>query len=418
MQELYHAFLDCAGAFTDTRSILPNGMFFALKGESFNGNGYAAQALAAGARYAVVDDPAFHTPGKTFLVANVLETLQNIAAYHRKQLGTPIVSLTGSNGKTTTKEIMHAILATKFKSLATIGNLNNHIGVPLTLLRLQQHHEFAIVEMGANHQNEIAQLAKIAQPNCGLITNYGLAHLEGFGGVAGVIKGKTELFQFLQNNGLALVNADDPIQMEKSNGQLRKTYGANGDLKISQTMVDGYAAILIGGVLMVSKLPGEFNSQNLVAAAAVGLLYDVPLQQIQSAIAAYAPNMNRSEWRTTPNNTLLLDAYNANPSSMQAAIESFGDGASNRWAILGDMFELGAEAFLLHQQIVDLANSRFDGQVIFVGNNFLQHQGAPGVFLPSTAALLLYLEQHPLRQKLILLKGSRGMQLENAVPLL
>lgn len=418
MEKIYQAYLQSSGVFTDTRQILKGGMFFALKGAHFNGNTYAAAALEAGASYAVIDEPEYLVTGKTFLVTDALEALQKLAHYHRKQLQIPIVAITGSNGKTTTKELIHAILSTQFKVLATQGNLNNHIGVPLTLLKLKPDHQIGIIEMGANHQKEIAELAAIAQPNYGLITNYGLAHLEGFGGFDGVIKGKTELFDFLSKNETALVNADDPIQMEKTAYQKRKTYGTTGDYAIKKTMQDGFAAIEISGDLMVSQLSGAYNANNLCAAAAVGLLFDVPPHQIKMAIAKYTPNMNRSEWRQTEHNTLLMDAYNANPSSMQAAINSFGNQEPNRWAILGDMFELGPEAHLQHRKIIALAQEKLNNQVIFVGANFYQNKNIGGIFLKDTQQLLAHLQGNPLRNCTVLLKGSRGMALEKAVPLL
>ncbi len=418
MEEIYQAYLKSSGVFTDTRSILKNGLFIALKGGNFNGNTFAAQAIQRGAQFAVIDEPEFHEPGKTFLVNDVLETLQKLAAHHRKKMGIPIIALTGSNGKTTTKELIHAILSTSYHTLATEGNLNNHIGVPLTLLKLKPEHQIGIIEMGANHQKEIAHLSNIANPDFGLITNYGLAHLEGFGGVQGVIAGKSELFNFLAEGKTALVNADDAIQMEKTAHQKRITYGTKGDYSIAKKQINGFAAIEINGVVMVSQLTGAFNAHNLSAAAAVGLLFDVPLHQIETAIERYSPNMNRSEWRKTERNTLLLDAYNANPSSMQAALESFANGHPDRWAILGDMFELGDASGEWHQKIMLLAQKKLGNHVIFVGKHFHQIHNQQGVFLNDTPALLEFLKANPIQNATILLKGSRGMALEKALPLL
>jgi UDP-N-acetylmuramoyl-tripeptide--D-alanyl-D-alanine ligase len=413
IQKLYERFLKSSGAFTDTRQILPNGVFFALKGANYNGNQYALAAIEDGASFAVVDDSSLPVHPDLVQVNDVLSTLQTLANHHRRVLGIPVVALTGSNGKTTTKELMHAVLAEKFNVISTAGNFNNHIGVPLTLLRMQAEHEIAIVEMGANHQREIAQLCEIAEPDYGLITNYGLAHLEGFGGKEGIIKGKSEMFDFLRGRGQAFVRADDPVQVEKSAGQNRFFYGPNAtDYPVEEVTNTAYATIVLDGDAIISQLVGSYNARNMTVAAAIGMHFGVEPLAIASALKTYQPRMNRSEMVDTGRNKLIMDAYNANPSSMRVALENLGQQKGDLVAVLGDMFELGTETQHYHQEVVDHAQSSVHGMLIFIGKNFMDVRNSRSLFFEDTLAARAYLSQNPLVGKTILLKGSRGMRLE------
>jgi UDP-N-acetylmuramoyl-tripeptide--D-alanyl-D-alanine ligase len=413
IQELYERFLSSAGVFTDTRQVLPNGIFFALKGDNFDGNHYALQALDNGAAIAVVDDTRLPSNPKLFLVQDVLKALQDLAHHHRKTLGTTIVALTGSNGKTTTKELMHAVLSRKFLTLSTIGNLNNHIGVPLTLLKINSTHQIAIIEMGANHQREIAALCEIAAPEYGLITNYGLAHLEGFGGKEGIVKGKSEMFDYLRaNHRTAFVRAEDHKQMEKTNGQDRVLYGLAGAVSIEELEGEPYAAIRVMNRKITSRLVGDYNAKNMTIAAAVGFYFEVPLDAIADALEHYEPKMNRSQKVDTGQNVVIMDAYNANPSSMEEALRNLSRVEGEQVAILGDMFELGGETQFYHKEIVKLARQIVKGPLFFVGQHFFQASDSQPYFFKNSTELKEYLTQNPLTGKTILLKGSRGMKLE------
>jgi UDP-N-acetylmuramoyl-tripeptide--D-alanyl-D-alanine ligase len=413
IQELYERFLSSAGVFTDTRQVLPNGIFFALKGENFDGNQYALQALENGAAIAVVDDTRLPANPNLFLVQDVLKALQDLAHHHRKTLGTPIVALTGSNGKTTTKELMHAVLSRKYNTLSTIGNFNNHIGVPLTLLQINATHQIAIIEMGANHQREIATLCEIAAPDYGLITNYGLAHLEGFGGKEGIVKGKSEMFDYLRaNNRKAFVRAEDHKQMEKTHAQDRVLYGLAGAVSIEELEGEPYAAIRAMNRKITSRLVGDYNAKNMTIAAAVGFYFEVPLDAIADALEQYQPNMNRSQKVETGQNVVIMDAYNANPSSMEEALRNLSRVEGEQVAILGDMFELGEETQYYHKEIVKLARQIIKGQLFFVGQHFFEASDTQPYFFKSASELKEHLIQNPLSSKTILLKGSRGMKLE------
>ncbi len=417
---LFDAFLTKKKVSTDTRNIIPNSIFFALKGANFNGNTFAAEALKKGAAYVVIDETQPDLPAdKTFLVKDVLVALQDLAKQYRKTFSGTVIGLTGSNGKTTCKELFRDVLATSFKTAATQGNLNNHIGVPLTLLATPADTEMVIIEMGANHQKEIELLSSICLPDVGFITNYGKAHLEGFGGVEGVIKGKSELFDNLRNrNKKVLVNCADAKQLEKSEGIERTTFGDcdNADLYIKNLHHD-MAAAQVDGVTIQSKLTGSFHYNNIAAAIALGKLFDVPTKKIKSAIEAYNPQMNRSEWRKTENNEVLLDAYNANPDSMLATIESFAKlDKPNKWFILGDMFELGEYAYEEHQRVVNTLENCGAEHVVLVGKNFFDTSSNTKYWkFTSTDEAGQFLKQQKLKESTVLLKGSRGMKLEDLV---
>lgn len=419
--ELYSIYNQCNGVSTDTRNIAENSIFFALKGDHFDANDFALQALEKGAAFAVVDNKELLklSNNKLIVVDDVLKTLQDLAAFHRFHIGLPVIALTGSNGKTTTKELLHTVLSKKYNSIATIGNLNNHIGVPLTLLRLNEDTDLAIIEMGANHQKEIEHLCEIAQPDFGLITNFGRAHLEGFGGIDGVIKGKSEMYDYLQaNHKTAFVNFDDAIQNQKSLDISRFGFSlknnSSANIQISKAYAQPMATIEIGNTKITSQLTGLYNLPNISFAIAIGHYFNISLDDIKEAIESYTPQNNRSQWVNTNGKKVLLDAYNANPSSMQVAIQNFkqleGD---SKLMILGDMFELGTEASKEHQTIINEAiNSNIPA--IFIGNHFFENQLANNQisYFKNLEEVFSHLETHPLNQNLILIKGSRAMALE------
>ena len=395
---------------TDTRNIRKNTIFFALKGDNFNGNKFAEEALKLGASYAIVDEIAYKTNDKIILVDNVLKTLQQLANYHRKELDIPIIGLTGSNGKTTTKELINIVLSKKYNTLATKGNLNNHIGVPLTLLSMTNKTELGIVEMGANHQNEIEFLCSIAEPDFGYITNFGKAHLEGFGGIEGVIKGKSELYKYLkENNKVAFVNTDDKIQLRETK-DLESVYLNYNDLQFLE--VNPFVKLTYKNTIIQSNMIGKYNYINLAAAITIGEYFKINTKEIKEAIESYIPKNNRSQIIKTNNNKIILDAYNANPSSMRVALENFSsiEGAS-KVVILGDMFELGDESFIEHQAIANFATSLNCSKTIFVGENFKVIKSNELQF-KTYLELEGYIKENPLENQSILIKGSRGMRLE------
>lgn len=424
MEILYQHFLESSGICTDTRKISKNCLFFALKGESFNGNLFAQEALDKGAKIVVVDEEQYHkTTGETILVNNTLLTLQELALFHRNRIKTTIIALTGSNGKTTTKELINAVLSQQFKTVATKGNLNNHIGVPLTLLSIAHDTEFGIVEMGANHLGEIEMLSDIAQPDFGYITNFGKAHLEGFGSLEGVVKGKTELYSFLKNNNKKIfINANDQEQLQNSNGIERITFGTpTSDFNID--LLDSHDRLLLEfkGVKIQSNLVGAYNFVNISAAIAIGAYFKIPSEKIKAGIESYVPSNNRSQLLKRNTNTILLDAYNANPSSMMAALENFRQTeGKNKILFLGDMFELGKDAAAEHQNIVDFLTINSFGNVFLVGENFHKTTvEAPHINKFRTFdALREELKDQPPTEATILIKASRGMALERVLELL
>ncbi len=422
---VFEAFLSCGSVCTDTRSVTPGSVFFALKGASFNGNSFALQALEAGAAFAVVDEHVGDDE-RLITVDDVLSALQQCAADYRRYLNIPTVGLTGSNGKTTTKELFLAVLKTKYKVHATKGNFNNHIGVPLTILSAPKETEILIVEMGANHQKEIGQLASIAQPTLGYITNYGKAHLEGFGGVEGIIKGKSELYDYIAqtSKGIALVNVDDAIQLKKSAACRSTTFGkTNAQFTFTLNEQDEFAGIQFSTTTesfrIHSNLSGSFNCTNLAAAVALGLYFDVPAPAIVQALNDYVPAMNRVEWRKTGSNRVLLDAYNANPTSMSLSIENFAKWHQDGWLVLGDMFELGEESAVEHQGIVELVQrTDMEERCILVGKHFGSTTWQ-GLLFATTDDLATYWKENGApKDAVILLKGSRGIALELLLPLL
>lgn len=415
---LHHYFLQSSGISTDTRKIFTGCLFFALKGENFNGNLFAQEALDKGAFKVIVDEEIFHkNTGETILVENALLALQQLASFHRKNLGLPIISLTGSNGKTTSKELINAVLSQKFNTVATEGNLNNHIGVPLTLLKMNKETEIGIVEMGANHLGEIRLLSEIAQPDYGYITNFGKAHLEGFGSLEGVIQGKTELYQFLKKHDKKIfVNANDSKQLANSEEIDRVTFGTpQSDFNIQLLDSSHHLLVAFNGIEIQSNLVGAYNFANLAAAIAMGAYFKVSFEKIKAGIEGYTPSNNRSQLITKGTNTILMDAYNANPTSMLAALENFKQAkGDNKIMFLGDMFELGKEAETEHQNIVDFLEKNSFGKAFLIGSNFYKttHNSSHIKQFETFEELKKEFESNAPKNATILIKASRGMALE------
>lgn len=418
IQELYNIFLKSTGVCTDTRKLQKDNLFFALKGPSFNGNEFAEKALNNGAAYAVIDEEKFKKDERFILVKDVLTALQALAKHHRQQLDIPIIAITGSNGKTTTKELTQAVLKTTFKTFATDGNLNNHIGVPLSLLSINKQHEIAIIEMGANHQGEIAAYCEWVMPKFGLINNIGSAHLEGFGGIEGVIKGKTELYKSLEKNkGLVFYNEDDALLKEKSKLiKERVSYGTKktADYTFNFISENPFVKIAFSGVEISSNLTGGYNFSNLMVAVAIGVHFGVSIENIKKGIENYFPDNNRSQILEKDGVKYILDAYNANPTSMQAALESFAKmEASKKMIIIGDMYELGSESEQAHQKILQLIKDLSFDKVLVVGNLFSKHrENFEFTFLNSANEAKEWLRNQNLKDCTILVKGSRGVKLE------
>lgn len=427
IQELHQLFLASPKVSTDTRGEVEGSVFFALSGDNFNGNCFAKEALNKGAALAVIDDSSYYDKtGQYLLVDNVLDTLQKLALFHREDVQAIVVGITGSNGKTTTKELIARVLETEKIIVSTQGNLNNHIGVPITLLRITHKTQIAVVEMGANHPGEIAQLCELARPNIGIITNIGKAHLEGMGSYEGVIRTKNELFNYLRtNNGTVIVNADDPLLMQLSEGMHRITYGVDSN-EIHGSIVQENPLLKLS-VSVHKELPfdiethlyGRYNFPNVMAAVAIGRYFGVKSKNVIRAIEHFIPENSRSQQLDTQHNHLFLDAYNANPVSMSEALNSFYNyGATNPWIILGDMFELGETARSEHQIIIETVKMLGFTNVIFVGKHFAQLKIRGFEFLETTEQAFDYLKEHPVVQANILIKGSRGMKLEKLVPVL
>ena len=415
IKEIYKLYSKYYLVDTDTRNIREHALFFALKGENFNGNKFAHTALEQGAAFAIIDEIEFKISDKTIVVDNVLETLQQLAHYHRLQLRIPIIALTGSNGKTTTKELINAVLSEKHNTTATLGNLNNHIGVPLTLLSMTPNTDIGIVEMGANHQKEIDFLCALTLPDFGYITNFGKAHLEGFGGIEGVIKGKSELYTFLQDHHkTAFINPKDPIQVKKTEHLKTISFpedfafiGANPFVKIASKEGE-----------IESNLIGAYNYTNILAAITIGIHFKLKITEIRKAIENYVPTNNRSQIIKKESNHIILDAYNANPSSMEVALENFSQlKKASKVVILGDMFELGDNSALEHQAMVNLADSMAFSQTLYVGEHFYKAT-TKNKKIRNFEALKAYIIANPLAQQSILIKGSRGMQLERILAII
>lgn len=421
IEELYNRFTECNGLTTDSRHCPEGSMFLALKGETFNGNTFAAQSLAQGCRYAVVDEPQYASPEnpRIILVDNCLETLQKLANYHRRRLGTRMIGVTGTNGKTTTKELIATVLGEKFKVLYTQGNFNNHIGVPLTLLRLKPEHEMAVIEMGANHPGEIKTLVHIAEPDYGIITNVGKAHLEGFGSFEGVIRTKGELYDFLREKGNAtiFIQNENPYLNKIAVGLTCVRYGQTPGLDVTGKVVACSPFLhftwTAEGVSheVQTHLIGAYNLDNALAAVAIGRYFGVEDTQICHALSSYVPQNNRSQLVHTASNTLIVDAYNANPTSMMAALENFRQmEAAHKVAILGDMKELGEGSHEEHQKVVDFLKECGFERVMLVGPEF-GGTSSPFEHYKDVKEVEALLAAHPLQGCCVLVKGSNSMKL-------
>ncbi|WP_103327050.1 UDP-N-acetylmuramoyl-tripeptide--D-alanyl-D-alanine ligase [Bacteroidetes bacterium endosymbiont of Geopemphigus sp.] len=425
-EALYEVFLESTSVFTDSRCIVDKGLFFALRGDRFDGNHFTEEALAKGAHAVVTDDIHFvsHFPERVFYVKDTVCALQQLAAYHRSRLDLPVIAITGSNGKTTTKELIARVLSKKYKTLFTQGNLNNHIGLPLTLLKLCKAHKIAVIEMGANHLGEIAMLSHIARPDYGYITNFGSAHLEGFGGREGVIRAKSELYDYLRlHKKTAFVYADDPLQMQKSQGISRYFFSKNENMGICvKLLTDNSQGVYLSfkKTPIQSHLTGVYNFINLSAAIAIADRFKVSAQEIKMALESYYPDNNRSQYFKKGSLHVFLDAYNANPSSMEAAIAHFERLKGTKTAILGDMLELGVYSTQAHLQIVKRLQNTDISQFFLIGPNFskVKIQEDRIRYFPHRQVLENFLKIHPIPTDHLLIKGSRKLALEKLVPLL
>ena len=436
-EQLYQLYKKHPVISTDTRKIAPGGLFFALKGEKFDANTFAEQAVASGAAYAVIDNPEYQKGDQYLLVEDVLAALQDLARYHRRQLSIPVVGLTGTNGKTTTKELINAVLSQHFNTYATQGNLNNHIGVPLTILSINALHEAAVIEMGANHQKEIELLCTISQPSHGLITNVGRAHLEGFGGVEGVKKGKGELYDYLKaSNGVTFVNSDSSDLMAMQNARSLKNVTFYGSITldnlVSGQLIENSPYLTLQwtnnatgeSYSVKSQLTGAYNLDNILAAICIGVYFKLTPEQINTGISGYQPKNNRSQITQTATNTLICDYYNANPSSMAVAIENLGKiEAKHKVLVLGDMFEMGQESAAEHEAIIKKAMETPVDERIFIGGEFASQKSEVGsqksgaIFYNTAEDAIKGLKANPIRNATVLIKGSRGMALERLVEL-
>lgn len=435
IEQLYEVYRKHPVICTDTRKISKSCLFFALKGDHFNGNEFAQQAIENGAAYAIIDETKYAVNERLILVSNVLETLQDLARYHRRQLSIPVIGITGTNGKTTSKELIRSVLSQQFKTFATEGNLNNHIGVPLSILSIKDTCEIAIIEMGANHQKEIGFLCGIAQPTQGLITNVGKAHLEGFGGIEGVKIGKGELYEFIaKTRGTIFINADDQVlkKMSVERGiENIVTYGTGKDNFISALLLTSTPFLDIKWEYKAetsnkksfrakSNLPGTYNFNNIVSAICVGSYFKLSPEQINSGISSYHPLNSRSQILKTEHNTIICDYYNANPSSMMVALDNLESmNADSKAMILGDMFELGVEAGKEHQIILDKAMKINSARKILIGEEFYKLKADNAAeFFKTVQEAQIALEKKPIMASTILVKGSRGMKLETLLPIL
>ncbi len=425
LEDIYQLYKAHPVVTTDTRNCPEGSMFFALKGERFNGNEFAAQALEAGCAYAVVDEPVYNLGDRYILVDDVLKTLQDLAHYHRMQLRIPVVGITGTNGKTTTKELISTVLSAQYNTLYTLGNFNNHIGVPLTLLRLTAEHEVAVIEMGANHPGEIDELVHIVAPDYGIITNVGSAHLEGFGSFEGVVKTKTELYRYMgKHDGTVFISSEDVLLQSHATELKKILYGVSeqanfrGKLNDKSLFVSFSFTINGNSYPVNTQLIGGYNFYNLMAAVAVGSTLGVAPEQIVSALEAYTPTNNRSQFQDTGKNKLIIDAYNANPSSMKVAIENLKQiDAPFKAVILGDMRELGLASAEEHRKVVALLNEAGFDKVLLCGEEFENTESQFACY-PSIESLKAALIESPISGFTILIKGSRGMKLEQILEML
>ncbi|MDG1393733.1 MAG: UDP-N-acetylmuramoyl-tripeptide--D-alanyl-D-alanine ligase [Flavobacteriaceae bacterium] len=425
LNQIHQLFLECSVASTDTRHIQQNSLFFALKGPNFNGNSFVHQALESGAKYAVIDEVVHPSDKRFILVDDVLETLQDLARFHRDYLGLPIIALTGSNGKTTTKELIHVVLKPHFKTVATVGNLNNHIGVPLTLLSMTAETEIGIVEMGANHAKEIATLCEIAKPNMGYITNFGKAHLEGFGSEENIVKAKSELYDYLKSNsGLIILNSDDAKQVAQvGDYDTVYTFSETSETSVNVKLIatQPFLSIALKNSTIKTHLVGAYNFNNSAAALTIGAYYNLTLLQLKEGIESYVPTNNRSQIIQQHSNEILLDAYNANPSSMEVALDNFKSIQNqHKLAILGDMFELGSTSAKEHLEVVNQAILTKDCNFYFVGSHFFEEKKVHPrlLFFETFQDLQLHLEESTISNTSVLIKGSRGMALERVLELI
>lgn len=419
---IHSLFLKCNSVSIDTRKIQINSFFVAIKGENFDANTFAKEALEKGASYVLIDNEDYFIDHRTVLVENSLVALQELAKFHRQYLKLPIIALTGSNGKTTTKELINVVLSKKYKTKATIGNLNNHIGVPLTLLSFNSETEIGIVEMGANHKKEIEFLCELATPDYGYITNFGKAHLEGFGGVEGVIQGKSEMYNYISiNNKTAFINLEDPIQVSKSNVLNFYSFGINkqnANVNISSIKANPFVEIGYSDVVISTHLIGLYNANNVNAALTIGKFFEVDDLAIKEALESYVPENNRSQLLSKGSNQIILDAYNANPSSMAVAIENFLQlDNANKIVILGDMFELGDESNQEHKAIVNSLLNENEIMCFFIGKEFFGNRTERNNFhfYETFEEFSNYLKDMKINNSSILIKGSRGMSLERTL---
>ena len=423
MLNIYDEYLSSSGVCTDTRKIETNCLFFALKGDNFDGNQFLDEAMSKGAKMAVIDDPSKQVAGKTILVNDTLLALQDLAKIHRTRLSIPIIGLTGSNGKTTTKELIASVLVTTHNVFATEGNLNNHIGVPLSILSINKDHEIAIIEMGANHQKEIQFLSEIAQPDYGLITNIGRAHLEGFGGIEGVTKGKKELYDYIESSdGTLFVNAADPKLVEIKPNVKTLYYGGNAPITGSSINADDFLrfelTIKQEKIVVETQLVGDYNLSNALAAACIGAQFNLGIKDIQKGLENYVPSNHRSQLIKTSNNRVVLDAYNSNPSSVEVAIKNFSKREDEqKLVVLGDMLELGDESHSEHSKIICLLEELHLDSIL-VGSQFGLVEQQSFIHFEDATQTLGYLQENPIKGKTILIKGSRGIQLETILPAL
>lgn len=427
LEELYTLFLKHPVVCTDTRKLQTGCLFFALKGENFNGNLFAAKALEAGAAYVIVDEDVPDRNERCIQVTDVLTTLQDLARHHRNQLDIPVLAIAGSNGKTTTKELLGSVLSQKFSVLCTPGNFNNHIGLPLTLLMLDKSHSMAVIEMGANHEKENAQLCAIACPTHGVVTNNGKDHLEGFGSLEGVVRSNSELYDFLsENGGIALVNENDPILMERSRKVSKRIlYSQTGNafqsadfLRVSPITLQPEITFRLGGLEIKSTMSGDYNFDNILVAVAAGIHFGLQAEEIKMGVESYHPKNLRSQILQTSLNRIFLDAYNANPSSMELSLRNFAAMPGNRkLAILGDMFELGTYEEEEHQALADRSAQLGIDQVWLVGPAFSKTRCSHQKF-PEAKSVIEFIKSNPLEDKFIFIKGSRGMKLESLVDFL
>lgn len=428
LSALYQIFLDCQLVTTDSRNCPEGSLFIALKGESFNGNAFAGKALETGCAYAVIDEPEYAIEGdqRYILVDDCLQTLQQLANYHRRQLGTRVIGITGTNGKTTTKELISAVLSQSHNILYTLGNLNNHIGVPSTLLRLKAEHDLAVIEMGANHPGEIKFLSEIVEPDCGIITNVGKAHLEGFGSFEGVIKTKGELYDFLRKKegSTVFIHHDNAYLMNIAGGLNLIPYGTEDDLYVNGRITGNSPYLTFewkagkdGETYQVqTQLIGEYNFPNALAAITIGRFFGVEDAKINEALAGYTPQNNRSQLKKTDDNTLIIDAYNANPTSMMAALQNFRNmEVPHKMLILGDMRELGAESAAEHQKIADYLKECAFEKVWLVGDQFAAAAEHSFQTYPDVQEVIKELEANKTKGYTILIKGSNGIKLSSIV---